>query len=346
MFLERVDSDLFPDSVSDSGLSDFDAGYLSSQVSAYLEWVCQPTYVCLYGFNQSLQDYEYRWFRSRKRGDSKYALHVESRFDALARIVPETKFFGFGVHGSVESRCQYLTLTYARSLGLRDVWRSVGSDLNRFLSRLRHLYGKLGVVRCWESHDDGFAHVHAVVLFRDHVFSGRSWRSPAGSLSYRVVGVDRDSLKGSWVHGFMDICMMASVKAGFRYIKKYLSKSVRSDGDSSSKQVKTLAMCWDSHKRSFSMSGYWGSSSHDLISPLTNSTVFTPYLACLDGSRIFLSVREWHLMGILASDEVKWLGDSGVLSHSDVKVLLESPYFHSRAERSFFVDPLEWSGFA
>ena len=341
--LERVDLDLFPDSVSDSGLSDFDAGYLSSQVSAYLEWVSSPVYVCLYGFNQSLQNYEYRWFRSRKRGDSKYARHIESRFDALARIVPETRFFGFGVHGSVESRCLYLTLTYSRSLGLRDVWRSVGSDFNGFLSRLRHLYGKLGVVRCWESQEDGFAHVHAVVLFEDHVFSGRSWRSPSGSLSYRVVGADRDSLKGSWGHGFMDICMMSSVKAGFRYIKKYLSKSVRSDGDSSSKQVKTLAMCWDSHKRSFSMSGYWGSSSHDLISPLTNSTRFTPYEACLDGSKRFLAVQKWYLMGFFVSSEVKWLGDFGVLPRADVKVLFESPYFHRNVERSFCFDAFDLS---
>jgi hypothetical protein len=204
---------------------------------------------------------------------------------------------------------------------LGSAWRSVGVDFNRYLSALRKQFGKLSVVRCWESHLDGFPHVHALILFKDWSFKGFSHVNLKGKLSYRVYSVN--SVKGCWDHGHSDVLAMSSTQAGFGYVGKYLRKSVQVSDDS--KVVKTLALCWDFRKRAYSLSGDWRLQASDLIVPLTSNSNLdsgVPSFLSLPSERS--EALSWSLFGLYKGDHVLLGSDGGDLGISAIRELLDS----------------------
>lgn len=321
------------------------SGYVSKAVDRYLEWLSIPFYVVLYGFNEDSQRYEFRYFRSAKRGDSRYASRVTRRFDDVASRVPSREFFKFGHHGIIHSSCLLVTLTFGRSIDLVVAWVSLGPFLNGYLSYLRRRYGKIAVLRCWESHVDGYPHIHVLILFKDWSFKGFSYRSKKkatyGKLMYAVDS--KDSIARGWSYGHVKVLAVSSVHSGFSYVGKYLRKSVRvSEGDSGSAVVKTLALCWDFHKRAYSLSGDWSLAPSDLIVPLkSNSNSGVPFWALLDGSRRYCGVVSWKLYGFYKGDSVFLSSDSGVLDVSMVNDLGYSGLLH----RPFDVDDWRHSSF-
>jgi len=264
--------------------------------SDYLEWMSRPFYVILVGWCQDKADYVYSCFRSPKRGDLLYSSRVTRQFDFVVSQIPDVEYFKYGVRGHVESSCLSVTLTFSRDLSIVDAWLSVGEDVNRFLSGLKRKYGKISHIRVWESHRDGYPHVHLLVFFSGYVFSGFS-RVSKGKLSYRVQ--EKDAVASCWNHGFVDVKAMSGSRSGVRYLSKYLSKSVSSDGDINSKSVKTLACCWAFRRRAYGLSRSWGSL--DLIMANSISNKSLSYYACLDNSKLFIGVQKWHVFGFSMS---------------------------------------------
>jgi len=304
----------------------FDFDFVARSVSHYVAWLKQVTYIVLWMSGESGEPV-FRYFRSPKRGDFHYAWHVNKRFADVEPRVVSKPFFTFGCHGIVRSRCLLLTATYGRTLPLVDAWRSrVGIDFNRWLSYLRKKYGKLSVVRCWESHLDGYPHVHALVYFQESDFKcfshiGLKGKNK-GKLSYRVFS--SSAVKRGWAHGHVDVLAMSSVHAGFSYIGKYLRKSVQISGNSkNSNVVKTLALCWRFHKRAFSVSGDWSLAPSDLIVAGTNSNSVS------DGpgfSQVVFDsgLVEWSLFGIFMGDHVLLGSDGGDLEISGIDALFDA----------------------
>jgi hypothetical protein len=170
-------------------------------ISYYQEWVVEPFYVVVVGFNKLKCDYEYRAFRSAKRGDSKYSFKVRERFDALKHAVDKgVEWFNWRETDRVKisSPCIYITLTYDRSHDLEDSWLEVGRDFNRYISRLRRKYGKIHVVRAFESHKDGYCHVHAVLLFDSVMWRGFRHTGANGFVTFRVDAVARAQSWLAW----------------------------------------------------------------------------------------------------------------------------------------------------
>ena len=205
----------------------------------------------------------------------------------------------------------------------------VGVDLNRWICGIRRKFkGGVSMVRCFESHESGYPHVHALLIFHKYFFDGRSMKSKKGKLVYRVIGSDLDDLKflvdGSsrWVHGFTDFEMVSSYQGGIRYLSKYLSKSTsfkESISDSGSvKAVRTLAMCWIFHKRSYGYQGEMFASDEIRIKGISNLNSPSSFsnensdvcsvLAGFDlhGNSIFEKVSRWRLFGFCVRDSVLW----------------------------------------
>jgi len=316
-------------------------------INQYHQWLNIPFYPVLKGWNPLKGDFVFKYFRSSKRGDFRYACRVERRFDMVTKSLPDIEFFTYGVHGHVESPCLEVTLTFdPKKISLQDAWVNIGRFENVFLAGLREHYGhkvggrridaKINVTRVWESHKDGFPHVHLIILFLNHFFKGFSHvvmkGTKKGGLDY-LVGEregDRkevDKIAEYWKGGFIKVKLMSSLKGGFRYQKKYLTKSVSADETEYEKShgsigLKTLACCWVFRKRSFGISGSWGSA-YNSITVNRNSNRFVPFVACFDGSKLYVEPIKWSLFGFYKGDNVLLKAESSSLLHSEVQFLRE-----------------------
>ncbi len=283
---------------------------LAGVVGDYLEWIKNIFYVVVYRFNYNSGKYEYGCFRSPKRGDQQYAALTLDKFAALRSALDDRVFFDRRKTGGfVSSPVLHAVLEYdANNIGLPDSWRRSGKDFNRFMSYLRRHFGKCSIVRCFESHESGYCHIHVVALFHEYMFEGKVMRNKEGKRRFRVVGESWYTLKDGWTWGYTDFELVDSVRGGVYYLAKYLSKSV-SVKEAGSKGVKGLAMCWWSRKRSFSISGDFISLYHDVIIPNSNSTQDVRIIEVgvdLLGARMFLKVTRWKLLGFILSDHVIW----------------------------------------
>lgn len=295
--------------ISESGFSVQDVIYY------YEKWVHEKFWVLISGFNELENRYEYAVFRSPKRGDEKYARKVMFKFSKLGSMVKNEGFFNVRDRKRVSTRMLLVTLTYDPSRkDVVNTWHDVGIDFNRWITNKRRLFGKIDVVRTWESHESGVCHVHALLLFREYEFKG-CWADR--HRQWRVSSADRDRVKAHWGHGFSDVQAVSSVRGGFYYVGRYLNKAadVQKTG---SKGLKTLALCWFFRKRSFSISGAFRSVYHDLIKSLRNSKFRREFIVCLDGVKRVVGVVDWHLMGFIKGDFPDWDENFQELGFSDV----------------------------
>lgn len=152
------------------------SGFSVGEVIGYYEdWVKEKFWVLISGFNEMESRYEYRVFRSAKRGDEKYSRKGMFKFQGFRASVPNEGFFDWRTRGRVDSPLLFVTLTFdPKRIGLAGSWRSVGKLFNRWITLKRSKFGKIDVVRTWESHESGVCHVHALLLFKDYVFQ-RCW---------------------------------------------------------------------------------------------------------------------------------------------------------------------------
>ena len=158
---------------------DFSSGYVNVDevTESYEEWFKQIFYILLYRFNRTTGNYEYSYFRGKKRGDLKYSYIISRKFDVLKKFGKKLVFFPKKTHGFVKGSALLFTLEYnANKISRSEAWQKVGVDFNRFSSRLKHKYGKISIIRVWEAHESGYPHCHVLVIFHNHIFDGtRIW---------------------------------------------------------------------------------------------------------------------------------------------------------------------------
>lgn len=304
-------------------------------VSGYLSWIVKSFYYVIYGYNAYSQKYEYKAIRGVKRGDDRYAYATMRRFSLVERVLTSVmgseEFFSRGEHDrdKILSPLVFASLTYRRDISIEDSWQKIGIDLNRYLSGLRRKYGKISIVRVFESQEEGYAHLHLLMYFHYVQWQGfRHWDLKRGRFVFRVDRVSE--FKRGWRGGFSDVSLMRSAADGYSYTKKYVTKAVEFD-KADSKVTKTLALSWYFHKRSFSISGDLSASYSDLnVTTNGNSNAEPKFLAHfkqLDGGVLVVEVEKWGLYGIMNdppdfpsgivvemdADEVVFLQQSGVL---------------------------------
>lgn len=188
-----------------------------------------------------------------KRGNDVYSWRIKNRLRELEELasMEDITFFDRGERDPKTS-CLFITFTYDTKRNSKEVaWQNVGVEFNRAVSWLKRRYGELSIFRVWESFENGYPHIHAILLFKDAKFKVEYDR--AGEA--RIEIEEKREMEGSW-HSFIDVSAVQSFSKSVGYLIKYLSKVHSGSGDrSESKYEATLAMMWLYRKRAFGISG-------------------------------------------------------------------------------------------
>ena len=113
----------------------------------------------------------------------------------------------------------FSTLTVSRTKNQRESWLSISSLSNRYVQRIRRKVDLLEYLQAFEQHQDGYPHVHLLLLFNNYHYAKTNSRWLPTELFTR--------LKSSWLHGLSDHQqpITNSNYGALSYILKYVTKS-------------------------------------------------------------------------------------------------------------------------
>jgi hypothetical protein len=261
-------------------------------VEKYSEWVSDDTYMILSRWNKEEWKNDVYAVKCAKRGNDVYRSRVESRFRGLAYKAADFEFFEPRARGAKATRALWATLTYDTKLcSYKEAWERIGIEFNGFMAHVRRHFGKVSCCRVFESFENGYPHIHCILLFQEHSFSVfRDTKS-----QFRIH--EKDLIAQGW-HSNVDVKAMSSLAGGFSYLKKYLLKGIDFE-KADSKGLKTLALCWIYRKRAFSVSGSFRKALNDLITDLHNSN---KKLVQVTLSGELIEEERFVLLGFVGSD--------------------------------------------
>jgi len=219
-------------------------------VERYAKWVSEIKFMILSRWNEIELKNEVFAVKCAKRGNDVYRFRVSRRFKGLCSMADDLVFLNPKDRGVKKTCDLWVTLTYDTKLcAFGDAWRNIGIEFNRFMAYVRKRFGKVSCCRVFGSFENGYPHIHCILLFestRFHVFRDRKGR-------FRVYS--KKLIAKGW-HSNVDVKAISSLGGAFSYQKKYLLKSINSE-ENDSKVLKTLALCWAYRKRAFSVSGLY-----------------------------------------------------------------------------------------
>jgi hypothetical protein len=183
-----------------------------------------------------------------KRGNRIYAWNLRARLDSIASYLTPKIRVSRGRTNAV-----FVTLTDPNVRAAPEAWLDIGERWNRFLANVRKGH-ELLYVRSWESTQNGFPHVHALLVFADHDFRTFLHWSKSNRWISRVKGSTRTKWRGYW-GAHVDVQGVESVQGAAWYItKEVLKYEAQAQKRSDPKGRLTLALLWASGRRSFSCS--------------------------------------------------------------------------------------------
>ena len=158
----------------------------------------------------------------------------------------------------------------------------------------RKKFGTVSCCRVFESFENGYPHIHCILLFKSTWFN--VFRDKKGQFrihSKKIIAV-------GW-HSNIDVKAMSSLQGGLSYQKKYLLKNIDVE-NADSKALKTLALCLAYRKRAFSVSGLFRQLLTDLIMYMHNSN--RPFQqVTLSGEA--LPEYKYYVLGFVPADVVR-----------------------------------------
>jgi hypothetical protein len=264
------DNDLNLDLASDSSLSlgsvrsSYLEGFITEgkALSFYQAWVKEPLWLALsmpnlscpvppeFGriYRRASWEPIYHFFEASKRGNDVYLNRVRKRFFNLSSSCKDNSGIKFLKGRGGFSHLLFVTLTYdTKRCNKISAYGSVGSELNNYLSHLKSKYGRLKVLRCFETFKaSGYPHIHMVIEFLDCKFRFRYYTYKDGKTGYIIADNDvRKNIEGYW-HSFAKVQGVESVGA-VQYLLKYITKEMYSDN------FNTVCHLWLYHKHSYSV---------------------------------------------------------------------------------------------
>jgi len=251
-----------------------------------------------------------------KRGNDIYRHRVKQRFVGLSNKSEKLELFNPKDRNNDKNTCAlWTTLTYDTKLcSYKEAWEQIGIEFNAFMAHVRRNFGKVSTCRVFESFENGYPHIHCILLFQEYTF--KVFRDGKGQ--FRVH--EKDIIAQGW-HSNVDVKAMSSLAGGFAYLKKYLLKGIDFE-NADSKGLKTLALCWVYRKRAFAVSGAFRKALADLITDLHNSnkplvqiTLFgeiihqEPFhlLGFVDGKNLHIEPNVWFT--VLKNEQLNLLTD-------------------------------------
>ncbi|MCW4030330.1 MAG: hypothetical protein NWE92_11875 [Candidatus Bathyarchaeota archaeon] len=265
-------------------------------VEKYKEWVSVSTYMILSKWNKEKWKNDVFAIKCSKRGNDIYRHRVKQRFVGLSHKSEQLEFFNPNDRRNDKTTyALWTTLTYDTKLcSYKEAWEQIGIEFNAFMSYVRRSFGKVSTCRVFESFENGYPHIHCILLFQEYSF--KVFRDNKGQ--FRVQ--EKDIIAQGW-HSNVDVKAMSSLAGGFAYLKKYLLKSIDFE-NSDSKGLKTLALCWVYRKRAFAVSGTFRKALADLIKDLHNSNKSTAQTTLLGG---IIPEESYHLLGFINGLDLK-----------------------------------------
>jgi len=268
---------------------------VSEIVERYVEWISEVKFMILTRWNKEKWKNEVFAVKCAKRGNDVYRFRVSRRFRGMCSMSDDLVFFNPKDRGVKKTRALWVTLTYDVKLcDFKDAWRNIGKEFNRFMARVRKRFGKVSCCRVFESFENGYPHIHCILLFESTLFN--VFRDRKGQ--FRVHS--KKLIAKGW-HSNVDVKAMSSLAGGFSYQKKYLLKNINVE-NAGSKALKTLALCWAYRKRAFSVSGLFRQLLHDLINTMHNSN---RHLRQVTLSGEVLLEYKFYVIGFVPADVVR-----------------------------------------
>ena len=242
-----------------------------------------------------------------KRGNDVYFFRVRNCLDQLLQICKGNYQLIWKDEDGYYTQFLYLTLTYdTKRCSIREAWEQIGKEWNRFLSYLKKKFGVISVIRTWESFENGYPHIHAIIYFFETAFRVIKYKRKRFT-EWRLYDKKlKEMINRGW-HSFIDIQAIENTKR-LQYIFKYILKELKNNNREQQKQKRTLAMMWLFRKQSFSIS-------NDFIQELAS---YTHSNIVSDSERLDPTMHnsnqsgEWEFIGIflareLGLDGTKWI---------------------------------------
>jgi len=217
-------------------------------IEIFNKWRNQKEYFVLWERGKS----KGKAYLCSKRGNDVYNYQINQKFkeiERLAHFYGDSKLFDIN-QSNPKTNCLFLTLTYDTKLSsLDEAWKQIGIQYNRFVSGIKRKFGNCAIIRAFESFQNGYPHIHAIMLFDEKEFDVfEHWNKRGTKSSFRIK--QKPMFEMHW-HSHVDITAVHTIKGALGYLTKYLKKAYNKD----SKYELTLAMLWIYHKQAFAISG-------------------------------------------------------------------------------------------
>jgi len=220
-----------------------------------VKWRDLTEFMMIDGFTAEDEYSGYSAFvKCSKRGNDVYKKRVRDKFKFFDQL-PNVVFFN-EEWGRKTSPMLFVTLTVDPSrYTLKEAWESISQEFNRFETLLKQKYGHFVKFRVWESHKNGYPHIHVCYYFLNHWFMLFEHWSEADSASepkrtWRCSNKVRESIKKMWSMGWnVDIQGVQDTLKAMSEVQKYVTKSIWSE-----KADKTNAMLTLFRKQSYHIS--------------------------------------------------------------------------------------------
>ena len=246
-------------------------------IQAYTSWVQDHRYMILERLkptwdapkSSTMFEKETIAVKSAKRGNDVYSRRVLTKFSVYENVLTDLNLISFD-RGKMRTQVLFITLTYDTKLrSQHQAWVTISKLYNLFMSKLRRVFGSISSARSYESFENGYPHIHAVLLFNDFSFEVREYTDREGKKVLLIDNDLKDCISAMW-HSWVNVRGVGNVSESIRYLKKYISKCAEFDA-SDSKGVQILARWWAYRKRAYSLSGIFRSRMSDLNSHMQNS---------------------------------------------------------------------------
>jgi hypothetical protein len=280
---------------TEKGIYDFD-----DIVEKYESWVNDSRYMVMTHEREAWKSdagtYEYVAVKCAKRGNDVYVSRVESRLYGIGQRVPS---LSHDFHKDPYTRMLFVTLTFDVKLcSFWEAWQQIGAQWNLYRANMRKKYGRFSVFRTWESYENGYPHIHAILIFEKKKFKVFPSYEPnkKGEIKFVWRIEEKRDFEPYW-HSWQDIKAVHNVQGGLNYLKKYIMKCAEYD-HSDIKGKQTLAMCWVFRKKAFYVSGQFRKALSDLIGYLCTSKTRRVQLNLLNEE---LNSNPWKVLGFITA---------------------------------------------
>ena len=266
-------------------------------VRKYENWVLDNRYMVMVHEKEAwIKDAgqsEYVAVKCAKRGNDVYVSRVESRLYGLGRHVPNVDF---DFERNPYTNILFVTWTYDTKLcSFDEVWRRIPKEFNLWKANIRKKFGDFFVFRTFEAFENGYPHIHAILVFKEMYFRVfKSYEEGKDGKLHRVWLVDEKEFFDPYWHSWTKVKAVYNLKGGLEYLKKYITKCSEYSHDDSKGKI-TLAMCWVFRKKAFYVSGQFRKALSDLIRLICSSYVLYAVLKP-EKCRLICLGMSWRLM--------------------------------------------------